>query len=157
MTQPFTPELIAAAQASEAKFYPLGPFVSISLAQWAVESAYGRAQSGKNNFFGIKANAAQIAAGKATACRTREFIDGEYQTEVLYFADYASLQECFDAHATLLTEPSLKWAYGECWTAPTPQAYAIALGKHYATAPNYPEVLMGVINQWSLTQYDVKR
>ena len=49
----FTPTLITMAQASHAKFYPRGPFVSISLAQWAVESGYGKFMSGEKNPFGI--------------------------------------------------------------------------------------------------------
>ena len=53
--------VIAAAQASHAKYFPLGPYASVSLAQWAVESAYGRVMSGANNPFGIKATAAQNA------------------------------------------------------------------------------------------------
>ena len=38
MTNPFPSDVIAAAQSSHARFYPKGPFASITLAQWAVES-----------------------------------------------------------------------------------------------------------------------
>src|ERR1700722_17849140 len=48
--------VIVAAQAAHKTFYSLGPFASVTLAQWAVESDYGRAMpAGSNNPFGIKA------------------------------------------------------------------------------------------------------
>ena len=57
--------IIPIAQASHAKFFPRGPFVSIDLAQWGVESGYGAHMSGVNNPWGIKATQAQRAAGEA--------------------------------------------------------------------------------------------
>ena len=55
--------IIPIAKASHAKFTPRGPFVSIDLAQWAIESGYGTHMSGVNNPFGIKATQAQREAG----------------------------------------------------------------------------------------------
>jgi hypothetical protein len=40
----FPQDVINAAKAAEAAFYPKGPFVSIILAQWALESGYGEYQ-----------------------------------------------------------------------------------------------------------------
>ena len=61
------PYLIAAAQSSHKKFWPKGPFVSVNIAQFGLESDWGKTQSGVNNFFGIKANASPalsyLAAG----------------------------------------------------------------------------------------------
>ena len=151
MAAQFPPDIIAAAQASHAKFWPRGPFVSVTLAQWAVESTYGSRPSGKNNFFGIKATPAQISAGHATERWTKEYVYGHYVSECLYFADYDFVEEGFDAHTTLLTHP---W-YADCIRAQTPQDYARALqADHYATAPNYAETLISVIKQFNLTQYD---
>ena len=91
MTDPrFTP-VIPYAQASHTKFYPRGPFASITLAQWAIESAYGRSMSGRNNCFGIKANSAQIQIGSATSGWTHETLNGQYQKMLQYFADYPTL------------------------------------------------------------------
>ena len=74
---PFPADVIAAARATHAEFYPRGPLASITLAQWAVESAYGKDASGAFNFFGIKATKAQIAAGQAKLKMTREVIGGK--------------------------------------------------------------------------------
>lgn len=140
------------AQRSHSKFFPRGPFVSNTLGQLAIESAYGERMSGKNNPFGIKATPMQIAAGKATRVWTKEFTRGFYQSELLYFADYDSIEDAFDAHAFLLTHP---W-YQDCMNAQTPQEYAHALYRdHYATAPNYAAVLIEVMDANDLYQFDV--
>jgi hypothetical protein len=117
----------------------IAPFASINAAQWAIESAYGKAQSGKNNYFGIKASQAQIDAGQATKRLTHETINGQYVVKDLYFANYASVDECFAAHTALLTDPKMGWAYSQCWDAKTPDDYAHALKLHYATGiPGHP-------------------
>ena len=148
----FPPDVIAAAQASHAKYFPLGPYASVSLAQWAVESAYGRVMSGANNPFGIKATAAQIAAGEATIRWTQEFIDGEYQKVQQYFADYPDLTGAFEAHARLLATSPI---YIEAQRASTVDYYVIAMARHYATDPNYASKILAIIRQNNLTQYDV--
>ena len=147
------PEVIAAAQAAHKAFYPKGPFASVTIAQYGLESAWGRAQSGKNNFFGIKATPAQIAAGKATPRWTREEnADGTPYSIVAYFADYDSLADGFTAHAALLVKP---W-YQACIDAQTPEEYCRALQiDHYATAGNYANALIAIIEGYDLKQYDL--
>lgn len=151
MTDPRFLPIVPFATESHAKFYPRGPFISISLAQWALESDYGQRMSGRNNCFGIKATGAQIAYGNATRVLTKEYLKGHWGTYDLWFADYASLTEAFDAHATLLTQP---W-YDLCINAATPQEYAKALLlDHYATAPSYAEVLIQIMAENDLEQFD---
>ena len=149
----FTP-VIPYAVASHAKFYPRGPFASITLAQWAIESAYGRHMSGRNNCFGIKATAAQIQMGQATSRWTHETLGGQYQKMLQYFADYNTLGDCFDAHAHLLTTP---W-YQRCIDATTSREYAHALWLcHYATGiPGHPydAALIAVMDANDLYQFD---
>lgn len=143
--------IIPMAQSSHAKFIPRGPFVSISVAQYAVESGYGAHLSGLNNPFGIQATAAQRAAGQARLVLSHEYVGGKYVPREEWFANYASLEAAFDAHAVLLTTPH----YQRCMDAQTPAAYAQALHDcGYATAPNYPQALMAVINSNGLEQYD---
>jgi len=151
----FPPEVIAAAQAAEKAYYPLGPFVSVSLAQWALESNYGLALSGANNPFGIKANQAQIASGQCRACWTHETINGNYIKVIQYFASYPDLQGAFMAHAHLLaTSPY----YVKAQHAATPDAYAEALQGVYATGiPGQPygASLIAIMKGANLYQYDV--
>ena len=143
--------VVPIAQASHAKFAPRGPFASISLAQWAVESGWGAHMSGVNNPFGIKATAAQRASGQARLVLTHEWIGHRYVAEQQWFANYASLEAAFDAHAELLTSPH----YQRCIEATSPAAYAQALHDcGYATAPNYAAALMAVINSNGLERFD---
>lgn len=154
------PEVVTDAQAAEREYRPLGPYVSVTVAQWIIESNYGRSMSGKNNPFGIKATAEQIAAGKATVCWTHETVthaDGsqEYVKEPQYFADYESLREAFVAHAALLaTSPY----YHLAQAAQSPDAYAIALTGIYATGiPGHPygRALIDIMKEESLYAYDI--
>ena len=143
--------IVAAAQASHEKFWPRGPFVSVALAQWALESAWGRRPSGWNNYWGIQANAEQLAAGEFTVCDSFEYIGGRRVPRVERFANYPTLEAGFDAHARLLTSPH----YVECQKAQTPEAYCVALhADGYATAPTYSQVLISIITQANLKQYD---
>lgn len=143
------------ARATHAKFYPRGPFASIILAQGIIESAWFTRTSGRNNFFGIKANPEQISTGQFTTVWTHETLHGIYQKILQPFANYPDIQTCFDAHANLLTTP---W-YHLCIAATTPAAYAHALWlSHYATGiPGHPydRVLIDLMTARDLYQFDL--
>ena len=147
----FSQDVVEAAQAAHRAFFPKGPFASVTLAQWALESGFGKHLSGVNNPFGIKATAAQRAAGKARLCVTKEFVNGAYRVEDLWFADYVTLSEAFEAHARLL---ALSPIYAAAQAQADVPSYVRAMAKHYATAPNYAEVLLGIIKTYNLEQYD---
>lgn len=151
-TMTISPDVIAAAQASHKKWWPIGPFVSVSLAQYGLESGWGKYPSGQNNFWGIKANAAQIAAGAYTNRSTEEqHASGQRYKIIAPFANYDTLEDGFDAHATLLTSPH----YEACKQARTPEDYCHALKVcGYATAINYPSSLINIITQSGLKKYD---
>ncbi len=155
MAEPlFPPEIIAAAQASE-KYWWANARVkipaSVTLAQWAIESAYGRSMSGRNNPFGIKATKAQIAAGRATVRSTKEFVNGRWTVQNLPFADYDSLADAFTAHAELLATSKY---YVKSRHADSAEQFARDLTGIYATAPNYGDKLISIMRQNNLTQFD---
>ena len=154
MTDPRLIPILPYVRRSHARFYPRGPFISITLAQWIIESAWGTAPSGRNNFFGIKATAAQIAHGDYTIRWTGETIHGVYQKIRQPFANFDSPADCFDAHAYLLCQP---W-YAPCQRAPNPDAYAHALWLcHYATGePGHPydQVLISYMRLYNLYALD---
>jgi flagellum-specific peptidoglycan hydrolase FlgJ len=149
--------VIDAAIAAEKAYYPYGPFVSVSLAQWALESAYGRAEpAGSNNPFGIKANQSQIAAHDDVIAMTHETLHGVYVALPQFFAKYENVEEAFLAHAKLLaTAP----CYHAAQAAQTPDEYAMALQGIYATGiPGHPygNALIAIMKGADLYQYDVK-
>jgi flagellum-specific peptidoglycan hydrolase FlgJ len=150
MAQP-TAEAIAAARASAKK---RGIPASVTLAQWALESAWGTRMSGKHNCFGIKAKPGE----PCTRVTTHETIKGKSVATACLFRDYASLAEAFDAHAQLLGTGA---AYADFRKAlPDLVKATEALGggtparPRYATDPNYGSKLMAVIRGSKLTQYD---
>ena len=95
----------------------------------------------------MKANGVQVAAGEYTIRWTKEQdATGLVRTIQDRFANYPSLEECFDAHASLLVSAR----YHDCEAAMTPEAYCYALKTDgYATAINYPQALIGIINAQS--------
>lgn len=148
----FPSEIIDAAQAAEKSYYPRGPFVSVSLAQWALESAYGTAEpEGSNNPFGIKA----VPGQPSVTAWTHETLHGVYVRIPQQFAKYADVQMAFQQHAKLLaTAP----CYHAAQAAQTPDDYAMALQGVYATGiPGHPYglALIGIMKSADLYQYDV--
>ena len=144
--------VISAATQSHKRFFPYGPFVSVILAQWILESNWGRLPSGKNNYFGIKARADQVARGEFTDRWTHEVLpSGQSVKMVQRFANYNSIGAGFDAHADLLTSAHYYAAQHE----QTVNEYCIAL-QHagYATDPKYASKLIDLINKYNLKQYD---
>ena len=145
----FPPDIVAAAQASERKW---GIYASVSLAQWALESAYGRAEPpGSNNPFGIKA----VSGQPFVACLTHETINGQYIEVTQNFAKYASVADAFDAHAQLLATSPYYW---KARAAKTPQDFAVALTGVYATGTPgrpYGDVLISIMDQSNLYAYDI--
>jgi flagellum-specific peptidoglycan hydrolase FlgJ len=122
---------------------------SVTVAQWAVESAWGGSMPpSSNNPFGIKATASQPSVDSPT----REVINGENVTITAKFRVFDSLTQAFDEHGRLLaTAPVYKEAMKQ---AGNPEAFADALTGVYATDPNYGTTLKWVIQNYGLSQYD---
>jgi flagellum-specific peptidoglycan hydrolase FlgJ len=142
----FPADAIAAAQTSQHAWkIP----ASVTLAQWALESDWGKAMpEGSNNPFGIKAR----ASDPFVEAQTREVIDGQDVTIVAKFRRFASLNEAFGQHGRLLATAG---AYFYARTlAGNPDAFADALTGVYATDPNYGESLKKMMKTYDLYQYD---
>lgn len=143
--------IIAAAQASQAKWsIP----ASISIAQWAVESAWGTADMGCFNYFGMKARC--DASGKPTdpfvMAPTHEVVNGKRIAITAPFRKFTSASDAFDAHGKLLATAG---AYAQARKVlPDPNAFADALTGVYATDPNYGTTLKSIIRTNNLTRFD---
>jgi len=72
--------VLAGASAAGARF------PEVVAAQWALESGWGKATSGKNNYFGLKGNGSNV--------NTQEFINGKWVTIKAGFIDFPDLQTC---------------------------------------------------------------
>lgn len=143
---PFPIDILDAAEAAERKWHVPA---SVSLAQWAVESAFGRHMpKGSLNPFGIKA----MAGHPSVPARTREVIHGRSVMMTCRFRKFSSIAEAFDAHAELLaTHEAYRGAMAH---AHDPDAFAEALTGVYATDPHYGPVLIAMMHVHDLYQYD---
>lgn len=126
-------------------------FPSFRLAQTALESANGTALTGTFNFWGVKANKAQIAAGQFKECATHEVINGQRVATTAKFACYDSLPDGYIDQAQLLVTGS---PYAVSRKDTDAKQYAIDVATHYATDPNYAKSIIAYMDQHNLYQYD---
>ena len=150
-TQP-PAEIIGAAQFASAQWsIP----ASVLLAQWALESGWGRHMpGGSNNPFGEKALPGQPSVMEPT----REIINGESVTVDAPFRAFLSVTDAFDFHAEHLA--SSHWYIPARACLPNVAAFCNALGggtpaaPNYSTNPAYGASLMEIIRDSNLTAYD---
>lgn len=142
----FPPEVVAAAIQSRKRW---GVPASVTLAQWAIESAWGtRMPANSNNPFGIKAAPSQ----PFVEASTREVIKGQSVTVNAKFRKFDSLADAFDQHGRLLATHN---AYAHAMSLRDhPDAFADALTGVYATDPKYGTTLKSIMNAHNLYQFD---
>jgi flagellum-specific peptidoglycan hydrolase FlgJ len=151
MTQP-NQIAIDAAKASQAKWrIP----ASVSLAQYIIESGWGKHDLGCFNYFGMKApcDAAGHPLVPHVDLKTRE-VDkyGHDYYITAPFRKFSSPAEAFDEHARLL---ATKGAYANARSKlPNADAFVDALTGVYATDPHYGQSLKAVMHGSNLYQYD---
>jgi flagellum-specific peptidoglycan hydrolase FlgJ len=123
---------------------------SITLAQWAQESGWGKSMPpGSNNPFGIKAASGQ--AGVPAATREDDG-HGHLTTITATFRTFASLSDAFTAHANLIATGS---AYKKAMAQTAdPDLMADELQGTYATDSSYAESLKTLMRQNNFKQYD---
>lgn len=142
------------APAAMATMKATGIPASVTIAQAILESGWGNTRLAvlAHNYFGIKA-AADAAPDAYMRFPTWEYDLGKRVMVDADFAKYASVEDCFTAHARLL---SMAPRYAPCMAAKDDAAKFCeqlqACG--YSTSPHYAEQLMELIGEFDLTQYD---
>jgi len=142
--------VIAAAQAGQRKY---GVWASVALAQFGLESNWGRSMpAGSNNPFGIKA----VAGQPFVIAHTREVIGGRSVYIDAKFAKFANFTEAFEAHAKLLATShyytaAMAHAYGK--PGANAEDFIQGLGA-YATDPGYRTALIRLARTNGLYKYD---
>lgn len=146
------------APAARASASATGVPASVTLAQGALESNWGRSALSvqANNFFGIKGKG---PAG-SVSMPTREWIGGKMVTVKAAFRKYASLEESCADHARLIATARWKSGipiYSEAMAhKDDPRKFAAALEGVYATDPDYAEKLWRLMDEHHLHQYDLQ-
>lgn len=121
----------------------------VAVAQFLLESNWGRSGMGDaHNYFGIKARAGEPFVTR----KTWEHINGADIQVDAQFRRFASLDECFAAHAALFFRTrSGRQIYGKALNHPRdPVAFAHALTGVYATDPKYGAKLERIIRDRGL-------
>jgi flagellar protein FlgJ len=137
----------AAAQASSATSgFPPG----VTVAQAALESAWGNSQLAQvaNNYFGVKAR----RGSEAVELPTIEYVDGAPVRTLAKFAKYASTADCFaDRDRMIASLPAYREARD---AAGDPEAFTRALARHWATDPGYAEKVLYLYRVHGLDKLD---
>ena len=130
-----------------------GILASLTIAQAILESGWGTSELAQNAnaLFGIKADSRWN--GKAYSKETQECYDGvNYTTVTALFRAYSSWDESITDHsAFLLTGNRYAAVIGEKDYKTACHAIKAA---GYATAPDYAEKLIALIESYGLTAYD---
>lgn len=138
----FTASVVSAAQKSEAEY---GVPCPVTLAQWALESGFGkRMPAQSNNPFGIKARSGE----PYVTAWTSEVLHGQSVRVPQAFRAFSSLDEAFAAHARLLARGAPYAAARRFLNEP--DRFADALTGVYATDPLYGSKLRSIMRQHNL-------
>jgi mannosyl-glycoprotein endo-beta-N-acetylglucosaminidase/CHAP domain-containing protein len=146
-----------AAPGAQRGYREFGVPASVTIAQAILESGWGKSHIGSaNNYFGIKAQSATsygpIAIGTVTV-PTREVINGRSIMVNGRFRKYRSMDDSMRDHGRFLRDNSrYKPAFAH---SRDPNAFAQAIHRAgYATDPKYSSLLIGLMKQWDLYQFD---
>ena len=136
-------------------------FTSVCIAQACCESAYGTAQKmvNANAVFGIKVGSSAYYfgtawKGKAYKTGTTEYYDGKNPTRITdWFRAYDSIEESVEDYFDLLCTSK---RYQHALNQATPKDCIVGIQKGpYATAPDYVQTIMSIINKYNLMIYDL--
>lgn len=134
---------------------------SVTLAQWALESGWGKSVSGKWNYGGITAKVKgavfPFKPGEplepATLCWTHEQYQGKRVECQRWFKDFASADEFFAQHAKLVGTAAV-YAPARA-KLPDVDAFVDALGPIYATDPGYAKTIKSIMKTNGLYAYNL--
>lgn len=168
----FPMDVIKSARRTERAY---GTPTALTLAQWALESGWGKSVSGKNNYGGITAKVKNAVfpyvpgepLEPATLCWTHEDFQGQRVKCQRWFKDFDTPDAFFEAHGKLLGASPI---YAEARSKlPAVDAFADALDvdykplakdrnwRAYATDPKYAESLKSIMRSNGLYAYNVRQ
>lgn len=142
-----------------------GVLASVSMAQFLLESAYGKSELAQNanNCFGMKSRlsgntwSGSTWEGSSYLKKTQEYTNGQYITVTASFRKYSCIEDSIADHSAYLLGAmnGSKKRY-DGLKGMTDYRAAIQLIKDggYATSPTYVDNICNVIEKWNLTKYD---
>ena len=146
-----------------------GILASVSLAQFILESGYGKSELAQNanNIFGMKCSlsgntwsgSSWDGKSKYTKKTQEQNPDGSMVTITADFRKYSCIENSFADHSAYLlgAKNGSKLRYsGLKGCTDYKKAVRIIKDGGYATSPTYVEKLCSIIEKWNLTQCDAK-
>ena len=146
-----------------------GILASVSMAQFILESGYGKSELAQNanNVFGMKCSlsgntwsgSTWNGTSKYTKQTKEQNADGSYTTITADFRKYPCVEDSIADHSAYLlgAKNGSKLRYeGLKGCTDYKKAAQIIKDGGYATSLTYVEKLYSIIERWNLTQYDVK-
>ncbi len=118
------------------------PFPEVLAAQWALESSWGRIESGKNNLFGIKARRGEPSTEVVTH---EEDSRGQRERTTARFRDYDSVVEGVMARVELTRRNPVYAQHGYFTATTSRQAVQALKAAGYATDGGYVQLIVGVL------------
>lgn len=123
----------------------------ITMAQFALESNFGKSESGTFNYFGIKGKG---SAGTKNLKTTEEFVPGEKVKINDNFASYSSKSDSFNSYGSLLSS-SQRYRYATQNFSDQPGMFIIWVWANgYATDSSYPTKIASVSKRVASTLGD---
>lgn len=139
LTPPQTQFLALAATAAVQSERITGVPAELTLPQAIFESGWG-SKAPYGNCFGLKANGRGCGS---FVIPTTEYIGGKPVIQQLAFEKYASLTDCFADHGWLISQGKpYAMAFARFKADHNRDALMLAVGKIYATAPNYGQQVL---------------
>lgn len=146
-----------------------GILASVSMAQFILESGYGKSELAQNanNVFGMKCSlsgntwngSTWDGKSKYTKQTKEQNADGSYETITADFRKYPCIEDSISDHSAYLlgakNGSKLRYA-GLKGCKDYKKAAQIIKDGGYATSLTYAEKLCSIIERWKLMQYDVK-
>ena len=146
-----------------------GILASVSLAQFILESGYGKSELAQNanNIFGMKCSlsgntwsgSSWDGKSKYTKKTQEQHTDGSYETITADFRKYPCIEDSIADHSAYLlgamNGKKLRYDGLKC-CMDYKKAVQIIKDGGYATSLTYVEKLFSIIEKWNLTQYDAK-
>lgn len=125
-----------------------GLFASVTLAQSALESNFGKSElaSTYNNYFGIKAKSGGVEL------ETEEYENGKSKRAKEPFKKYGSKKECFYDYATLISRAKRYEKVKEA--KDYKEAIVEIKSAGYATDPSYARKVIEIIETYNLMELD---
>ncbi|MCM1305620.1 MAG: glucosaminidase domain-containing protein [Butyrivibrio sp.] len=145
-----------------------GILASVSMAQFILESGYGKSELAQNanNVFGMKKSLSgntwdgSVWDGSSVYTkRTQEFVDGKYVMVTADFRRYRCMEDSVADHSAYLLgamNGSRKRYEGLEGCVDYREAAQVIKEGGYATSPDYVEKLCSVIERLELTEWDVR-